>query len=209
MSDVYSMTRSEAKAGISVFVTDDVGGGGSIDRAMAMLAGIPHGADKAIGSAIKRAAQSGEAHAAKVIRQEYYIKAGDFKSYTQSKRKITSHAGETTVDIEFRGRHIPLMKFNTKFGSDGRVSVHVKRTSSGGILNHVFQANVGTHGHSGIFERVTDKRFPIEEKLGPSTPQMMNANDDIAQEIGDKVREVFDERLDHEILAVLNGWRQK
>lgn len=209
MSDIYSMTRAEAKAGISVFLTDDIGGGGSIDRAKALLAGIPHGADKAIGSAIKRAAQSGEAHAAKLVREEYYIKAGDFKAYTQSKRKIVSSAGETTVDIEFRGRHIPLMKFNTKFGSDGRVSVHVKRSSSGGILEHVFRADVGTHGHSGIFERVTSKRFPIEEKLGPSTPQMMDANDDIAEAIGEKVRETFDQRLEHEILAVMNGWRQK
>lgn len=207
MSEIYSMSRQSIKSGISVFLVDDVGDG-SIDRAMKLLAGIPHGADKAIGSAIKRAATSGEAYAAKVIRKEYYIGAGDFKSYTKSKRKIISGNGATTVDIEFKGHHIPLMKFSTKIGSDGRVTAHVKKSSSGGILDHVFVQGVGTHGHVGIFERTTNKRLPIEEKLGPSTPQMMSYNDDVSQEIGDKVRETFEQRIDHEILAVMNGWRQ-
>lgn len=208
MSDIYSMSRKDIKSGIGVYLVDDVGDG-SIDRAMKLLAGIPHGADKAIGSAIKRAATSGEAYAARVIREEYYISAGDFKAYTKSKRKIISHNGETTVDIEFKGYHIPLMKFSTRIGSDGRVTARVKRSSSGAVLDHVFAQSVGTHGHTGLFERVTDKRLPIEEKLGPSTPQMMDYNDDISQEIGDKVRETFDQRLEHEILAVMNGWRQR
>ena len=59
-----------------------------------------------------------------------------------------------------------------------------------------------------MFERLSDKRLPIEEKLGPSTPQMMANNEDLEQEVGDKIREVFEERLEHEILAVMNGWRQ-
>ena len=75
------------------------------------------------------------------------------------------------------------------------------------MLKHVFRTEVGTHGHIGLYERLTSKRFPIEEKLGPSAPQMMDTNDDVAQTIGDKVRDTFEQRLDHEILAVLNGWR--
>ena len=70
MSDIYSMIRKDIKSGIGVYLVDDVGDG-SIDRAMKLLAGIPHGADKAIGSAIKRAATSGEAYAARGIREEY------------------------------------------------------------------------------------------------------------------------------------------
>ena len=84
MSDVYSMSRTTAKNAMGVYLVDDIGDG-SIDRAMKVLAGFPHGADKAIGSAIKRAAQSGEAYAARGVRNEYYINASDFKSYTRSK----------------------------------------------------------------------------------------------------------------------------
>lgn len=208
MSDVYSMRRGDIKSGIGVYLVDDVGDG-SIDRVAKLLAGIPHGADKAIGSAIKRAATSGEAYAARAIRQEYFIGASDFKRYTKSKRNIVTEGGSTTVNIEFKGQHIPLLKFDTKVGGDGRVVTRVKRSSAKTVLDHVFSKTVGMHGHAGVFERVSGKRLPIEEKLGPSAPQMMSYNDDIAQEIGDKTREAFDQRIEHEMLAVMNGWRQK
>lgn len=207
MSDVYSMRRSDIKSGIGVYLVDDIGEG-SIDRATKLLAGIPHAADKAIGSAIKRAATSGEAYAAKAVRNEYYIGASDFKAYTKSKRHIITQNGETTVDIEFKGFHIPLLKFDTKVGKDGKVSTRVKRSSPRTVLDNVFKQTVGTHGHEGVFERLTEKRLPIEEKLGPSTPQMMSYNDDLSQDIGDKVRETFEQRLEHEVSAILNGWRQ-
>ena len=206
MSNIYSMSRRDIKSGIDIFLVDDIGSE-SIDRVAKLLAGIPHGADKAIGSAIKRASKTGEAHAARVIQKEYVIRAGDFKSYTQSKRHIITSGGSTTVDIEFKGHHIPLLKFDTSVGKNGRVTARVKRSSSRIALDHVFYKSVGSHGHEGLFERKSDKRLPIEEKLGPSTPQMMSANDDVSQEIGDKVREAFEARIDHEMTAVLNGWR--
>lgn len=203
MSDFYSETRSQNRAGISVYLVDDIGDG-SIDRAKKLLAGISHGADKAIGSAIKRAAQSGETFASRIIREEYAVSAGTFNSYTKHKRHIITDGSGTTVDIEFKGVHIPLIKFDTTVSSSGRVSARVKRTSAKTAFESAFRADVGNH--TGIFERKTEKRFPIEQKYGPSTPQMMSANDDVSQEIGDKIRDVFEERLDHEILRVLNGW---
>ncbi len=209
MSDVYSMTRTQNRAGITTFITDDVGGSsGSIKRAELLLKDIPHGAEKAIGSAIKRAATSGEAMAARKVRDFYYIKASDFKKYTKSKRHIYSDSNGTEVDILFQGYHIPLIRFNTSFSADGRVKAVVKKSSTAQVLSHVFRQEVGKHGHIGLFERVSAARYPIEEKLGPSTPQMMESNDDIAEAVGEKVRATFDQRIEHEILAVLNGWRQ-
>lgn len=185
-------------------LVDDVGEG-SIDRARKLLAGIPHGAEKAIGSAIKRASRTGMAYATKMLQREYVVNSGVMKSYTQTKQHFINSGGGTTVDLEFRGHHIPLMKFDTSVSKDGRVSVRVKRSSGKSALDHVFSASVGKH--SGLFERETDSRFPIEEKFGPSVPQMLSSNDDLQQELGDKIREAFDERIDHEILAVMNGWR--
>lgn len=209
MSDVYSMTRSQNHAAITTFITDDIGGStGSVKRAEQILAGFPHGAEKAIGSAIKRAATSGEATAAREVRKSYYIKASDFKKYTKSKRHVVSTSDGTEVDLYFQGYHIPLLRFDTVVGADGLVRARVKKSSTATQLNHVFRKEVGKHGHIGLFERVTTKRLPIEEKLGPSTPQMMEANDEVAQAIGEKVREVFEQRLEHEIMAVMNGWRK-
>ena len=54
MSDIYSMSRSDTKSLTGIYLVDDVGDG-SIDRAIKVLAGFSHGADKAIGSAIKHA----------------------------------------------------------------------------------------------------------------------------------------------------------
>ena len=183
---------------------DDIGDG-SIDRARKLLAGIPHGAEKAIGSALKRAARTGLSHATKMLQREYVVNTGVMKSYTQTKQHYVTSGGETTIDLEFRGEHIPLIKFDTSVGRDGRVSAHVKRSTGKTALEHVFVASVGRH--TGLFERDTSARFPIGEKFGPSVPQMLSANDDLQQEMGDKIREVFEERLDHEILAVMNGWR--
>lgn len=206
MSDIVSMSYSANKAaGLSVYAVDDVGDG-SIERAQALLVGIKHGAEKAIGSAIKYAAKSGEAHAAKVIRKEYFVSASDFKKYTKSKRRIVADSSGTTVEINYAGYHIPLLKFNTTVKPNGRVSVRVKRSSARTVLDHVFSSSVGS-GHTGLYERTTKRRLPIEEKFGPSTPQMMDYNDDVSQEIGDHIREMFDKRIDHEILAVMNGWR--
>lgn len=208
MSDVYSMPRTDIKSNMGVYLVDDIGDG-SIDRVIKILAGFPHAADKAIGSAIKRAATSGEAYAARAVRKEYFINASDFKAYTKSKRHIITQNGSTTVDIEFKGYHIPLVKFDTKVTGDGIVSTRVKRSSTKTTLDNVFKQTVGSHGHIGVFERLSGKRLPIEEKLGPSAPQMMSSNDDVEQAVGDKVREVFEQRIEHEVVAILNGWRQK
>ncbi len=208
MSDIYNMRPADAKNAIDIFLTDDVGGSsGAIERAERLLAGLSHGAEKAVGSAIKRAAISGEAYAARAVGKYYVLKVSDFKRYTQSKRRINTSNGQTTVDIEFRGVHVPLLRFDAKMGGDGRFRARVKRSSSAEMLRHVFRATMGT-GHIGLFERAGTSRTPIEQLFGPSTPQMMDANDDVSQEIGDKIRKTFEERIDHEILAVLNGWHK-
>lgn len=188
---------------IPKILIDDIGDG-SIERTKKLLAGIPKGAELAIGAAIKRAATTGLAYASRAIRKEYLIKAGDFKKYTRSKRRYVTSGGSTTVDLEFTGTHIPLIRFDTRISPDGRVSARVKRSSARTVLDHVFQKNMG--GHEGIYERVTDSRYPVRELFGPSVPQMLDSNEDVSQDLGDKIREAFEARLDHEILAVMNGW---
>lgn len=186
-----------------ILSTDDRG---CIDRATKMLAGIQGAASKAVNSAIRRAATSGEAYAAKVIRKEYIIKAGDFKTYTHSKRHCHTTGGSQSVTIEYFGNHIPLIKFDTSIDSSGRVTARVKRSSARQVLEHAFfSSRIGAR--EGIFERTTSSREPTKEIMGPSVPQMMSYNDNVKQAIADKVYDVFDERLDHEILAILNGWR--
>lgn len=203
MSD-YSALEANRLCGL-VTIVDDIGDG-SIERAKKLLAGIPHGIGKALGSALKRTVKSTEAFAANKIREEYFVKASDFKKYTSSKYRYQTDSNGTTVDLEFRGYHIPLINFNIFVSPNGRVSARVKRSSAKEKLDRVFMQTMPT-GHKGLYEREYDERLPIKELFGPSVPQMLRYNEDVEQMIGDHARDAFDKRLKHEVTALLNGWR--
>jgi hypothetical protein len=188
---------------MDVFLTEGVGRE-SIDRVTKLLSGIPGGIQKAIYQSMKRAATAGEAHAAKVISSEYYISSGTFKAETTSHKKVISDGEGTTVELRYFGRPIPLAKFKVSVGADGRVRANVKRSGGGGDFDRIFQSSVGSH--AGLFERVGESRLPIREVFGPSTPGMMHANETVAEEISEKVRETFEQRLEHEMLRIMNGW---
>lgn len=169
------------------------------------LAGIPGGVQKAAASAMNRAAVSGRANAAREVGRNYTIKASDFKRYTQSSQHIQKSGNEVSVGINFRGTHVPLIRFNTKITGTGLYKAQVRRDSAGDVLQHVFRAE--TKGYMGLFERTGPERLPIKQLMGPSVPQMMGANPKLANEISDNVRKTFEKRMEHEVVAILNGWR--
>ncbi len=179
----------------------------SLKRAELILAGIKGGAKKAVGSALSRAASAGRAEVKKIISQEYNISASLFSSETKTINHYEkSSSGDITVSFGFRGSPIPLIKFTTSAGRGGKVQVQVKRSSSKQVLDHAFIANVGAH--TGIFERETPERFPIRQLFGPATTQMIYSNEDVLDQMEEKMATVFDQRIDHEINAVLNGFRR-
>lgn len=69
---------------------------------------------------------------------------------------------------------IPLTKFNTRINGNGQVVTQVNRSSAAESLAHSFQARMGEHW--GIYERIGLSRFPVEERYGPATAQMMYSN---------------------------------
>lgn len=189
-------------AGVVVDVT-----AGSLERATNLLAGISGGAYKAVGSALKRAADSGKTVAKRAVTKEYTISQSEFLARTRNiNHFVRESSGEITVSFGYAGYVIPLTKFNTRINSKGQVVTQVKRSSSAEALEHSFQARMGEH--RGIYERTGVSRFPVEERYGPATPQMMYSNDEVVEEISGKVVETFDKRIDQDILALLNGWRK-
>ena len=60
------------------------------------------------------------------------------------------------------------------------------------------------HG-TGVFERETSQRFPVDELMGLSAAQMVG-NERIVQELQEEAQEVINERLEHEIERILNGY---
>lgn len=201
MSDIV---RSEGQhstyAGLTVDIAED-----SLDRVTKLLAGISGGVYKAVGSALTRAAAAGKTAAKQPVTREYAISQSEFLSQTRNiNHFVRDTGGGLSVVFGFRGNVIPLMKFNTRVNNSGQVVTQVKRSGAAATLDRAFTAQMG--GHRGVYERVGVKRFPVEELYGPATPQMMYSNEEVMDEIEDKMAETYEKRIDHEILRVLNGW---
>ena len=74
----------------------------------------------------------------------------------------------------------------------------------GAVFESAFIAKMES-GHTGIFERITSRRLPIEEKMGLSAAQMVQ-NEVIMDQLTQEAQEKVDERLNHEIERILNGY---
>lgn len=177
----------------------------SLDRVSKILAGVSGGVYKAVGSALSRAAASGKTVAAKAVSQEYVISQAQFRENTKNINAFRKQSGSIVeVNFGFRGHVIPLIRFDTTVSNNGRIEARVKRSESKKTLDNAFVAQVG--GHTGIFERETEARFPIVEKFGPSTVQMMYSNEEVMDNIEQKMADTYEQRIDHEITRILNGW---
>lgn len=177
----------------------------NFDRITALLAGIPGGANRAVGSALARAAAAGKTVAKRAVTQEYAISSSEFTNRTKNINNIQrASSGEVSVNFGYRGSVIPLRVFDTKVDRSGCVVTRVKKSSTRQALSHAFDAKMGSH--YGIYERQGEKRFPVKELFGPSTPQMMYSNADVMDDIEAKMASTYEERIEHEITRVLNGW---
>lgn len=199
-------------------------GGDVIANAEKKLAGIHDGLPRALHNALSRASTSGEAEAAKAVRAEYFIKAGDYKLYTKARRRVQSDIGGTQIAIDFAGQHIPLFMADVSMGSNGRPIVRVMRGNAKAALDGAFVARMKS-GHVGIFQREEyeymekgrfskqGKRYPdnkhtqkIKQLYAAATTQMMSANEAVQKAVDEKISDTFRKRLDHEVERLLAGY---
>lgn len=196
MSDVTTDTMMHSvAAGIAVDIAEE-----GFDRVSAILSGIPGGANRAVGSALARAAAAGKTVAKRAVTQEYAISSSEFTNRNIQR----ASSGEVSINFGYRGSVIPLRVFDTKVDRSGRVVTRVKKSSARQALDHAFEAKMGSH--YGIYERQGEKRFPVKELFGPATPQMMYSNENVMDSIEEKMASTYEERIEHEITRVLNGW---
>ncbi|MBR4575613.1 MAG: hypothetical protein IKO25_00280 [Clostridia bacterium] len=173
-----------------------------LDRINAILKGIKNGsgAFHAIGAAMKRAAKAGEHEAAKYASETYNITQGTFRGQCRISFKMEGgHEGVAKIEVLFAGAVIPLIEF--KGTAAGPHGVQVSPKMGGGNLRSAFLAEIYSKG---IFERIGLKRFPVEQKYGPSTGHMMQDNE-VSEKTTNKMIETFDSRIEHEISRILGG----
>ena len=72
------------------------------------------------------------------------------------------------------------------------------------VFEDAFIAQMNS-GHIGIFEREGSARLPISQFMGLSGAQMVG-NDEIIEKMTQSAQEKVNERVEHEINRILNGY---
>ena len=178
----------------------------ALNRAVEMLQGMPKKIDKAQKAAIKKTITGIRRYAAQKVKEDYLIK-GKYVTRTLSTRfyenrgELWSRGGVNDLRY-FKTRPTGIPKRRPKKG----IFAQVRRDSGGGYLPHAFMVGMQS-GHVGVFERTSRRAYPIEKRSGPSTPGMLS-NPKVSGAIQKRMEERLEINVDHEIRAVLAGYRR-
>lgn len=171
-----------------------------------------------IGSILKRVRSGMNTTASEEAANVYNITEKIFKTYTKVKNVKTS-SGENGLDtveyvaeLTFSGNKIPLVKFDALSSYHKRkekiidvVQKSIHRGEPKTVFRHAFYARSPLSGRIGVYARKDKSRLPLTELMGPSGAQMID-DDDITDKIAEKAAVTFENRLDHEIERIMNGW---
>lgn len=225
------MSAADIKTGaVHIRLTDQ----GSLERAEKLLAGIPGGLDKAVRSAEARAVSYLKTNSARAIRERYDIPVAAIKAAEDVSVYTYSFRGGISARISFHGNKISLYKYGGS-RSGPSPTTRVPLNLSGGwrmvlpgpsAFGHQLKATapmefrnafVATmkhengRDHDGFFYRTGDKTSDghdkIKELMGSAVAQMLDS-EEVKEPLTAAAADKFQERLDHEINAILNGWRE-
>lgn len=193
----------------------------TISKIHTILAGVKDADKKVLKPALTRGLMAGKTAAGKAVRQTYNISAGDFNSKGRLEYNNVSANGDGIIgSIRYSGGVIPLVKFKvtpkTPIQKKTPSAAVLKASSltSFGNEKNVFVAQMKS-GHIGIFQRKEGKYSnrrgegknkhteTLKELLSPAVPTMVS-NEKVMQTVEDRVNEVINQRIDHEIERLLN-----
>lgn len=213
----------------------EVIGAEKFQNAEQMLADVPGGMERALKSATKRAVSFLRTQSTKEIRQRYDISRKNIRA-EQNIRVNYRYFNGVEARVSFRGNKIPLWRYGGSSPKTPTVNpdktimaivngnlrpVHPGIAAAGHQLlstapfkfDNAFVSTVkaGTGGktHTGIFERTGGRMAnggaAIKEIMGSSVPQMVGG-EDVAESLTDQAMDKFEERLIHEVDAIVKGW---
>ena len=184
----------------------------TLEQMQKLLAGFPSGVEKASRSAMSRAVSHLRTNSAKAIRERYDISAANVKADENVTVRYSIQNG-VQATVAFAGRKFTLYKHG---GASPGMPVsgvpargHQMKSTSPAVFHGAFVARMSS-GHVGIFERTggmtSAGKEQIQELMGSSVPQMLGSPA-VAEKLSKEAMEKFEDRLKHEINAILNGWR--
>jgi phage terminase large subunit-like protein len=112
--------------------------------------------------------------------------------------------------IHYSGTKIPLYRFGVtpKRPTQGAtIMARQRRDRSMTAFENAFISEMRS-GHTGIFERVGRRRFPVQEVMAVSTAQMA-ADSGVMDKAEKSAHETIITRTEHEISRILNGYGVK
>ena len=201
----------------------------SITRAAKLLTGVTGGFDKAIKSIMPRVADYVRNESVNTIQERYAISAQNLRAEKNIKESHYIYSdGEMTASFNFSGHKIPLWRYDggtkkvtlrypsKKSMSDVIETMYASarqlRSESPKVLKNTFVARFragNRSSHTGIFEMTgmigDHNNSLLEEKMGSSFPQMLG-NEEVMNSLTSKAVKKFDERMEHEIMRILNGY---
>ena len=170
-----------------------------MEMAQAMLSGIKNGMPKAVSRAINRTATTTNVQASKLIKKEYTIKNG-------TKGKVTrASTSRLAGNINFKGRPRLLRNFSMGITKKG-ITARVKKSSGRRLIPRTFIRPLKNSNVPGVLQRKKGAaRYPVKVLHGPSLPQMAG-NVNVQPEVEKFIQQKMDERLNHEVDALLKGF---
>ena len=214
------------------YIRVDQIGSNTLTRAEELLAGFPDGASKAIKSAMLRSVAYLRTNSAREIRKVYAISTSALRTEKNIKTAYDYQPGiGLSANVLFSGYKIPLYRYSgttpkqpTQDKSNPvaalvhgqwrrtypsvSAAAHQMNATSPQRFDSAFIAKMRS-GHIGIFERTggasADGGDAIKEIMGSSVPQMLGQKE-VQESLVEDTMQKFDERLEHEILRMLNGW---
>ena len=191
-----------------------------MERAAALLADIPKGAERVFANAMNRGLSRIKTKAVSQIKKVYAVDDKALQDTTKIEVK-RANTGNLVGHVSFSGTKIPLYKFNVtpkEPGAGGPVKAGVMKSGSMTTFKDAFIAQM-PNGHKGIFERIgiqgiksrtskykaSEHTEKISEIMGLSAAQMAG-NDSNIEILEKETQELVNKRIIHEMDRILNGY---
>lgn len=195
------------------------------NEAQTLLNESPKKLQAAVQSAVNRTLSTVSTRIAKKVQEKYAVKSAavrkSLRIYRYKLKNSIAIPTESAYRFKFvedpnggtrngaivsTGHSMPLKAFQispkqpSKFGGrrKGYLTATVLKSKGARTIPGVFWARMKKNGHVGIFYRETENRFPIQEEMRLSIPQMIG-NREILADIEKTANEKLNERFAHEV----------
>lgn len=178
-----------------------------INRVDAILAGVKNAHDIVFSNAVRRGLSAARTEGKKAIRQTYNVKAKALSGFGKMKQKKKDDG--IVGRIEIGGAVIPLIQFKVspkEVNERKTVKAAVFRDGTGETIAQAYVTNL--KGGVGVFERLTSKRETSQTFYGPSVAHMAE-NVNVLPKMEEIAQRTVNERIEHEISRILNGYGGK